>query len=299
MGDTVLKTINLQKRYGRRVVLDNINITINKGDIYGLIGKNGAGKTTFMRTCLGMTGKTSGECKFFEMEDINAARKKVGTLIEYPAIFKNASAKKNLEYYATLFGANRSEIDEILDIIELNDVAKRKVGKFSLGMKQRLGIGIAMLSHPELMILDEPINGLDPMGIKKIRNLILKLNKEQGITFLISSHLLDELGKIATKYGIIDNGRLVEEFSAEELLFKCEKKIVLEVEEPKKAMDILRKNNYSKIIASNENVLYLGEDGSKRAELVRLLVGHNIDVLSIYEQKQSLEQYFVERIDTE
>ena len=221
----ILVAKDIVKVYGNKTVLKHVNMNINKGDIYGFIGKNGAGKTTFMRVILSLTYPKSGEVKLFGDKTIQEVGLKVGSLIEAPGLYKSLNEEQNLQRFSTLYGADESKIPEILKMVGLGDTGKKKAKDFSLGMRQRLGIAIALLGDPELLLLDEPINGLDPEGIKDIRDLILKLNKEKGITFLISSHLLDELGKIVTKYGIINNGEMIEEIDAEELREKCKQKL--------------------------------------------------------------------------
>ncbi len=296
MSQITLKTSALTKKYGKRVIIDSIDMTIQKGDIYGLIGRNGAGKTTFMRTCLGMANATSGEISFFGGENINKARKKVGALIENPAFYDNFSAKKNLELFATAFGADKTEVAQVLDYVELTEAANRKVKTYSLGMKQRLAIAIALLGKPEFLVLDEPINGLDPEGIKNIRDMILKLNQENGITFLISSHLLDELGRIATRYGIIEGGKLIEELSAEELEEKCRKKIIIEVDNKEKAVDVIKNIVDEADIRVKEDSIQIHENVEKIAEINKALVSNDINVYMLYPKNQNLENYFMERI---
>ena len=225
--ETILKTNSLTKVYGTRKVVDGVSMTINKGDIYGFIGKNGAGKTTFMRMILSLTSVTNGEVELFEGKNILEVGNKIGSLIEAPGLYKNATAYENLKRFSILYGADESKINEILKFVNLDNTGNKKAKDFSLGMRQRLGIAIALLGDPEFLVLDEPINGLDPAGIKEIRDVILKLNKGLGITFLISSHLLDELAKVVTKYGIINNGVLIEEVSAKELINKCKSKLII------------------------------------------------------------------------
>ena len=208
--ETVLKTVGLSKKYGSRYVVRGVNMTINKGDIYGFIGKNGAGKTTFMRVILGLSEPTEGSFELFGGISREEAGRKTGALIEAPGIYPNCTAKENMKRFALLKGADANSIDGILEFVGLGDVGNKKAGKFSLGMKQRLGIAVALLGDPEFLVLDEPVNGLDPAGMKEVRDLIVKLNKERGVTVLISSHLLDELSKIVTRYGIINNGVLVD-----------------------------------------------------------------------------------------
>ena len=212
----VIETSGLVKRYGLKKAVNNVSIHVKKGDIYGLIGKNGAGKTTLMKLLLGLTFANRGEMKLFGSDLLNKERSKIGALIEAPGLYTGDTAYGNLKRFGILTDSTEEEIFDILKLVGLDNVGKKKVKAFSLGMKQRLGIGIALLGSPELLILDEPVNGLDPQGIKEVRDTLLKLN-EKGVTVLISSHLLDELGKIATKFGIMRDGELVDEISAEEI----------------------------------------------------------------------------------
>lgn len=210
--DYILKTYNLTKRFKNQIAVNEVNVKIKKGDIYGLVGKNGAGKTTLMKMIVGLSEPTSGKIELFEKNELSNGRKRIGCIIEMPALYPNMTAEQNLSIQATLIGNNdQNEIEEILGLVGLKEVRKKKVENFSLGMKQRLGIGIALIGNPEFLILDEPVNGLDPIGVREIRNLILKLNSECGITILISSHILSELYKIANVFGIINEGNLVSE----------------------------------------------------------------------------------------
>ena len=195
-SEDVIVTNNLTKVYGKKTVLDHVSLHVARGDIYGFIGKNGAGKTTLMKLLLGLAHPTNGTIKLFGTDKLNEARHRIGVLIEAPAFYANCTAHENMVRFGMLTGASQDEITEILQFVGLGDVGKKKAGKFSLGMKQRLGIAIAMLGQPELLVLDEPINGLDPEGIKEIRDLLLRLNREKGVTIFVSSHLLDELAKI-------------------------------------------------------------------------------------------------------
>ena len=218
----VLRTRELTKSYNQTAVVNKVNISVAKGDIYGLIGKNGAGKTTLMKMVCGLAEPTYGEIDLFESGTVKEERKRIGCMIEQPVLYPDMTARDNLIYYNKLMGIKgNSNIDEILELVGLAGTQKKKTKQFSLGMKQRLSIAIALLGYPDLLILDEPINGLDPTGIIEIRELILRLNREQNITIVISSHILGELSKIATRYGVIETGNLVEEFSKEELEQRC------------------------------------------------------------------------------
>lgn len=194
----VLRTNKLTKRFGAKCAVNGVSMQIRKGEIYGFIGKNGAGKTTLMRLVLGAAMPSDGNIELFGGEELSRARHRIGALLEYPCLYKGCSAYENLKRFSLLTGNTKDELLEILELVGLKNVGKKKVGKFSLGMKQRLAIGVALLGHPEFLVLDEPVNGLDPAGIKEIRDVILRLNREKGVTFLISSHLLDELSKIVT-----------------------------------------------------------------------------------------------------
>ena len=245
MKEAVLKTYNLCKKYKDQMAVVNVSMTIRKGDIYGFIGQNGAGKTTLIRMITGLARRTSGEIELFGgsgEEALNKGREFIGSLIESPAFYKNMTARENLEVSRLVRNIPGKEcIDEVLNLVGLKDTGKKKVKDFSLGMRQRLGIANALLGNPKLLILDEPINGLDPMGIIEIRELLKKINKEKDITILISSHILGELSEMATTYGIIANGKLIEEISSSELSQKCRQYIDLKVDDAKKAVILLER----------------------------------------------------------
>ena len=294
--DFVLKTNGIVKKYGSNTVLKDINMTINRGDIYGFIGKNGAGKTTFMRVVLSLTSCDAGEVKLFGNKGIEDVGLKIGSLIESPGLYKNASAYENLKRFSILYGVDESKINGILKTVGLSNTGKRKVNDFSLGMKQRLGIAVALLGEPEFLLLDEPINGLDPEGIKEIRDVIVKLNKEKNITFLISSHLLDELSKVVTKYGIIDHGVLIEEIEAKKLKEKCKNKLIIECDNIDKAKSILAKMIDDKDIVVRKNKLEIHTHMNDAAKFNKELVMKGIAVEAIYSRFDSLEDYFMKRI---
>ena len=274
--EVVLKTNNLTKVYGVRKVVDGVNMTIKKGEIYGFIGKNGAGKTTFMRMILSLTSVTKGEVELFGGKKIEEVGCKIGSLIEAPGLYKNATAYENLKRFSILY--------------------KKKAKDFSLGMRQRLGIAIALLGEPEFLVLDEPINGLDPKGIKEIRDVILKLNKEKGITFLISSHLLDELSKVVTRYGIIDNGVLLEEISSEKLIENCKNKLIIKTNDNKKAKKLIEKEYDITDIDDEDDTIVLYSNLDDSADINKFLIDKGIKVSEIYTKVDSLEDYFIRRI---
>lgn len=294
--ETVLRTVGLTKRFGRASAVDHVSMTVNKGDIYGFIGKNGAGKTTFMRVVLGLSAPTEGTVELFGGLSPEEAGKKIGALIEAPGIFPHCTAKENMKRFAILKDKDESKIDGLLDFVGLGDVGNKKAGKFSLGMKQRLGIAIAMLGDPELLILDEPVNGLDPTGMKEIRDLILRLNREKGITVLISSHLLDELSKIVTRYGIINNGVLVDEIDASEMKAKTGHRLIIVVDDVEKAVSLLEKEVGKDSIGINGHAIGLSSGLDRTAELNALLVKNGVAVSSLSVKTDGLEKYFIEKV---
>lgn len=234
MSTSIIKIKNLTMKYKDRYALDSISLSIEKGKIYGLIGQNGAGKTTLMRILTGAIFPTSGEILVLNKEqskyksatksELEELRKRMGSIVEFPALYPAMSAKDNMKVHARVCNCNANVlIDELLTKAGLGNVGKKKVQNFSLGMKQRLGIAKALLNSPELLILDEPINGLDPIGIIEIRNLLKQLNEEQNITMIISSHILSEVYQIATDYIFIDNGRIIETITQEVLQSRIDK----------------------------------------------------------------------------
>lgn len=298
MKKDILKTSNLTKKYSNLFALDNVNINIKEGDIYGLIGRNGAGKTTLMRVVTTLTSKTSGSFKLFSADDndLTETKKRLGSLIETPAFFPNLTAYRNLKYYSIQKGIIDDEkIHKALEIVNLNDTGKKKFKAFSLGMKQRLGIAFAILDNPDFIILDEPINGLDPIGISELRDTFKKLNEEENMTILISSHILSELYLVANKFGFIENGKLVKELTKEELDIECSKTLIVKTSNTKKAINIIEKelktDNY-KLINNNEIRLFDYLDNP--AKVTRTLCKNDVDVISIYEAGLSLEEYFKE-----
>ena len=292
----VLKTTGLTKKYGMRNVVDHVNMNIKKGEIYGFIGRNGAGKTTLMRMILGLAKPTEGSFELFEGLEGAEAGRKMGSLIENPCLYDGVTAFENMKRFAILNDVPDEEINAILQYVGLGEVGKKKVKQFSLGMKQRLGIAIAMLGNPEFLVLDEPVNGLDPAGMKEIRELIIRLNKEKGITVLISSHLLEELSKLVTMYGIINNGQLIEEISAEDLETKCQRKLLIEVDDEKRAREII-KTNYNDIpIKEEENTLIVTGLIEESGKVNKLLVENGIEVKRLEYLSESLENYFMKRI---
>ncbi|WP_226036687.1 ATP-binding cassette domain-containing protein [Aquibacillus saliphilus] len=245
MSDFILRTNKLSKKYKSDFAIENINVTIKRGEIYGFIGQNGAGKSTMLRLVTGLTFPTSGSIELFgnnNPKELIDEQKRTGAIIEQPALFPNMTAYENLEVHRLQKGIPGKEcIINTLELVGLRDTGKKKAKNFSLGMKQRLGLGIALLSDPEFLILDEPTNGLDPMGIVELRELIKVLNREKGLTVLISSHMLSELYQLANKFGIIHRGKLLEELTGKELDEKCRQHLRIKVDDPTKGATILEK----------------------------------------------------------
>ena len=296
MREIVLQTTKLCKNYRNFAALDHVDMTVYRGDIYGLIGRNGAGKTTAMKIITGLADKSGGEFEIFQKKGAEAAgeKRRIGCLIENPAFFGGLTAGQNLKYYALQKGiADSGQIDEALALVGLAEVKNKKFRKFSLGMKQRLGIAFALLDNPDLIILDEPINGLDPIGIRELRETFRKLNEERGITFIISSHILSELYMTATRFLIIDKGRVLQEITKEELDLACMRCIAIKTGDTKGAAAVIEREggvtDY-KVIDNSEIRIY--QKDVKPEELNRLLVKHDINISSIAETGISLEDYF-------
>ena len=292
----VIETKNLSKKFSTKLAANNVNMHIEKGSIYGFIGKNGAGKTTVMKLILGLLRPTGGEIKINGSSDLMKERAKIGSLIEDPGIYKNCTAVENMKRYAILFNTSDDEIRELLKLVDLDKTGPKVAGHFSLGMKQRLGIAISLLGHPDILVLDEPINGLDPAGIKEVRDTILRLNKEKGITFLISSHLLDELAKITTHYGIIRDGVLLEEISAKALMDRCTTNMKIVVDNATEASKMLLKREIINKHEVKDNAIYLYDSFEHPEYIVEALVKENYKVFEVSKNESAFENYFIERI---
>ena len=296
MNTTVLKTKNLGKKYKDFVALDNVNITVHEGDIYGLIGRNGAGKTTLMKIITTLSNKTTGSFELFGKSDNNltSTKRRIGCLIENPAFFPNLSAYNNLRYYSIQKGiVDKAQIDEAIKLVGLQDARNKKFKTFSLGMKQRLGIAFAILDNPDFIILDEPINGLDPLGISELRDTFKKLNTEKNITILISSHILSELYLVANRFCIIEKGKVLKEITKEQLDEECSKCIVIKTKDSNKASVILEQElnttNY-KVVDNTEIRLYDYLENTSKVN--KVLIENDIEIISIYETGVTLEDYF-------
>ena len=297
---TVLKTQNLTKRYGSKAAVDNVSLTVEKGDIFGLIGQNGAGKTTLMRLVTSLTYPDSGEIELFghtDAAELNAARARMGSVVEMPALYPNLTAEQNLEYYRKIHGIpDKGVIQKSLELVRLTDTGKKKFKNFSLGMKQRLGLALAIMNNPDFIILDEPINGLDPIGIVEMRDLMKRLN-EQDVTLLISSHILTELSQVATKYAFIHEGRLVKTITQGELHEECKRALSVTVDDAAKAAAILETEldirNYKQTSA---NELRVYEFLDNPAEVTFRLNQGGVRVAAIHEVGDSLEDYYTKII---
>lgn len=298
--ETVLKTEHLTKTFGNKAAVNDVSMTIEKGDIYGFIGKNGAGKTTLMRLVLNLIFPTSGTIELFGESKLTKANlSRTGSLIEAPTLFLNCSARENLKRFAILYGADNNDIENVLKEVDLTDTGNKKAGKFSFGMKQRLGIAIALLGNPDFIILDEPVNGLDPEGMKEIRDLILRLNREKGTTFLISSHLIDELSKVVTKYGIIRDGVLVEEISAENLKKKCTHTLKITVDNVDGAKALLSAAYGNDCVSVDGGTVVISDHNDESAEINKKLFESGFSVSGIETAATDIESYFIEMMGGE
>jgi ABC-2 type transport system ATP-binding protein len=301
MNETVIQTRNISKMYGKFAAVSDLSIQVERGDIYALVGQNGAGKTTLLKLISGLTPSSGGEMELFGQaseQQLSMARSHMGTMIETPGFFPYLSAKDNLEYYRIQRGSKDKEsVDRALRFVSLDNTGSKKFKNFSLGMKQRLGLALAVMDDPEMLVLDEPINGLDPMGIKEFRDIILKLNKEKQTTVLISSHILGELSQIATTYGFINKGKLVEHIAAGELKEKCRSYLRIDVDDVEKASDILRNQLSCENFESVDgHTLHVNERFDTPELFVKALVENGVMVSQVYRSGINLEQYFINLI---
>ena len=291
----VLQTQQLCKKYGRFNALTDFTINVPKGSIYGMVGRNGAGKTTLIRIVTGLNNPSSGEFTLFGTKntdaDILAKRRKIGAVVETPSLHPEMSAKDNLIQQTKALGISDEKLDEILNLVGLPNTGKKKAKHFSLGMRQRLGIAFSLVGDPDFLVLDEPINGLDPQGIMEVREMILKLNREKGITILISSHILDELSRLATHYGFIEQGRCIKEMSADELEKVSRRSLHINVSDTRLLAEVLdgMKAEY-RIYSPNEADIFTP---MQVTPLVLALNEKNCFVNSMSESHESLENYFM------
>lgn len=294
----ILKTEGLCKQYRNFKALNDLTMHVPKGSIYGFVGRNGAGKTTLIRMICGLQFPTQGSFEIYGVKNsdpgICKARRRIGAVVETPSIFPEMTAEENLKHQFRLIGVPGFEgVRELLELVGLSDTGKKKVKDFSLGMRQRLGIAIALSGAPDFLILDEPVNGLDPQGIIEVRELILKLNRERGITVLISSHILDELSKLATHYGFIDKGAIVREMSAQQLNDACRKCVTLSVSDPASAANALEAmglhGNYT-VLEDNRIDVYAQPNITV---LVHALDKQGCELLTVKEHDETLEGFFI------
>lgn len=296
MSEIILQTHELKKVYGKQVAVDGIDLKVERGSIYGLIGKNGAGKTTTLKMISGLAKPTSGSFSLFgktgsELADV---RGRVSCLIEEPGLYPNMTAFENLKAKCLCYGVKGDAyIKELLERVGLANVGKKKAGHFSLGMKQRLGIAMAMVGEPDLLVLDEPINGLDPEGIVEIRDTLTQFSKEKGVTILISSHILEELSKVATHYGIMSKGRLVEQLTAEELADRCSLRIEAVVDRPEIAGTVLERLGITNYKVVDKETINISERLEDVAQINRALNEAGVLVSKIMVNNESLESFFL------
>lgn len=297
MNEVVIKTYDLCKTYKDTEAVSHVNMTIHKGDIYGFIGRNGSGKSTTLKMITGIIFPSKGDIKLFGESRNKFSSRRIGSLIENAGLYPNLSAYDNMEIKAIAMGLkDKKMIEELLTLVNLNSKSKKVVNKFSLGMKQRLGIAMALLGNPDLLILDEPINGLDPEGIREIREIIQYLNKTKKMTIIISSHILGELSKVATRYGIIRDGQMIEEISAKELDKKCRAYLSLKVDDVNRAIPILENELFITDYAVHENNEIWVYDKIESVKVNKTLSNHNISISQMFYQKKDLESYFLEKI---
>lgn len=294
----ILQTDNLSKVYGSKTVLDRVSIHVPKKSIYGLVGKNGAGKTTLMRIICGLTQQSEGSYTLLGKSNDNAVRNNMGMLIEKPGIYEHMTALENLRYFSLLFGIQSQDRDKILEMVGLQNAEKKKARQFSLGMKQRLGIAISLLGNPDFLILDEPINGLDPEGVYEIRKMLENLNRQYGTTIMIASHILSELYKLATDYDIIDGGCLIDEFSKETLESACSSGVQVTVE-PEYLQDAktLIASRYPDVqceVLSNQSLRL--HEKINPADLNQFLVENKVRVCGLGANDEDIEKFFVEKL---
>lgn len=297
MGEYILRTEQLSKKYKGDYALQNVNVSIKRGDIYGLIGQNGAGKSTMLRLVTRLAFPSSGTIELFGIrreDELVEAQKRIGAIIETPAIYPNMTAYDNLEVHRLQRGIpGKERIHKTLELVGLTETKNKKAKNFSLGMKQRLGLAIALLSDPEFLILDEPTNGLDPMGIVELRELIRNLNREKGLTVFISSHILSELHQLATRFGILHRGKLLEQLTAEQLEEKCRQYLRIKVDQPSAAVTVFERTLSTtdfEVMPDGTIKLYSHLDDVRLVS--RALTNRGLVIEHLSQDGDSLESYF-------
>lgn len=298
MSDSILNIKNITKSYRKNVVVDNFSLSIKRGHICGLIGRNGAGKTTIMKIIAGLTKADSGSLEFFGDTNLDEQRKRMSFIIENPVIDPNMTAIQNLEYIRYMRGtADKKRINEVLELTNISNTKDKKVGKFSLGMKQRLAISIALLSSPEIMILDEPVNGLDPEGIIDVRNILKRICKEQNVTILISSHILSELAELCTDFAIINNGKLIEQLSIKELTQKCRNRITLKTNNTDRTAVLLEeKLNIKNYTVMYNSEIYIFEQTDEIEKISKTITDNGVVITKLTLEGESLEEYYLSKV---
>lgn len=291
----ILKTNEVSKDFSGKMAVDHVSIKVNRGDIYGFIGENGAGKTTLMRMVCGLADPTAGDITLFGSNDLVSQRHKVGCTIENPALFPAMTAMENMEAQRLLLGIKDKSISsKLLDMAGISGTGKKKAKDFSLGMKQRLMIALALLGDPEFLVLDEPTNGLDPMGIKEVRDVLQHLNKERGIAILVSSHILGELEKMATRYGVISNGKMVDEFQANELSDRCGKNLIIYADDVCKVEEVVGRMFYGvQSERTPQNSIRIKGHVEDAGRINKQLIDESVTVNALIPEGEKLENYFL------
>lgn len=296
MSEYLLCTRGLTKRFGHHNAVDHVDLHIPKGAIYGFIGRNGAGKTTCLKMISGLSTPTEGEIEIFGYKgrELEQMRSRIGCLIEAPGLYDNMTAYENLKTKCLFCGIHKKGyIEDILDTVGLTNTGKKKTKHFSLGMKQRLGIGLALVGEPDLLVLDEPINGLDPQGIAEVRETLHRLQQERNMTILISSHILEELSKIATDYGIIHDGTLLQELTKEELMRRCSERIEITLDIPERAIPVLDRLGFTQYQVTDKTHIQVYERLNESAGLNMELTKAGIPVRGITITSEELESYYL------
>lgn len=297
MSNVILRTDRLVKQYNNKLAVDNVTMTIEKGKIYGFIGENGAGKTTTIRIIMGLTEATSGSLEIFGEKTkagLIKARKRIGTLVERPILFLDMTARENLELQSILYGQKNKEIvDKLLKRVGLFDVGNKKVKDFSLGMKQRLGIAMALVQEPKFLILDEPVNGLDPTGMIDVRELLISLKEKDGITIIISSHILAELYQLATDYIIISNGRIVAQLTLDELNNKCSKYLSIQTDSIDVAVNVIKDKLKTANFTVNKNTIKIYDSIDDVKGIAQALFDAGVVVTEFKTVGKTLEEYYI------
>jgi ABC-2 type transport system ATP-binding protein len=298
----VIELKNLSKNYGRKTVVDNFSLSVEKGHICGLIGPNGAGKTTIMKMLSGLAAPSSGEIGFFgRNNELDKSRKRMAFMLEAPIVDKSLNARQNMEYVRYVKGvADKKKIDEMLDFVGLHDVGRKKAGKFSLGMTQRLGIAMALLTEPEIMVLDEPVNGLDPEGIVEIRLMLKKLAEEKNVTIIISSHILSELSELCTDFSIINHGKQIENLSREELMAKCRSYYAIRTNDINRTAAVIEDKlgtKQYKVIHGDEIRLFDFLDNVEKVS--KTITDNGLILTKFISEGESLEEFYLSKVGAE